>query len=503
LAAAKCIPPFSSLICCSAVVSKLTLIRYLLAENAFTRLTIYEQRSQSGGIWNATPDLLTDSLFAVPQTDPLGENQKPAWLSQPQPPDERGEDISNGLHRDPVFLSPIYDDLETNTVRDLMGFQGLPWPKDTQLFPRHDTVLQYVRKYGEEVEHLVQHCVQVTSVAPVSASASTPWTLKTLNLKTNIEQEEVYDAVIIANGHFITPCIPAIEGVSEWNAMHPNLISHAKYFRRPSSYTGKKVLVIGNSASGLDISTQLLPYCTPPLLWSARSASHYSASPSPLRANKPQVTRFLPATRAVQFADNTTEHAIDAVIFATGYLYSLPFLSPLTPPLITDGTHLQNTYQHLFFAPQPTLSFLVLAQRVTPFPTAEAQSAVLARVYAGRLPLPALPDMRAWSARTYQESGGGRNFHLMPFPKDANYINELRAWADEAELRPGLANEGRGMLGPRWGEWEFWCRERFPVMRRVFVERGVERHGVRTMEELGFGQDEFIKERKDKGEWGL
>jgi hypothetical protein len=157
------------------------------------------------------------------------------------------------------------------------------------------------------------------------------------------------------------------------------------------------------------------------------SSSHGSGDPR--RREVPPIARFLPEKRGVEFEDGTIESDIDAIVFATGYFYSLPFLENVKPALITDGSHVNHTFQHLFFAPQPTLSFLALNQRVIPFPIAEAQASVIARVYSGRISLPSYIEMRKWEEEIIAEMGHGRNFHLLPFPKDGNYINELSHWA--------------------------------------------------------------------------
>ena len=187
----------------------------------------------------------------------------------------------------------------------------------------------------------------------------------------------------------------------------------------------------------------------------------------------------------MRFADGSEEHDIDAVVFATGYFYNLPFLQSVEPKLITTGERVNHTYHHILYAPRPTLSFLALNQRVIPFPIAECQAAVLARVYSGRLDLPPLSEMRAWEASA-EEQGAGRNFHLLPFPKDGNYINAMSKWALSAPARDGLENEGKGKTPPVWGPWEFWCREHFPKIRQAFGARGEERSKIRSVAELGF-----------------
>jgi len=408
----------------------------------------------------------------------------------------------NGAQREkePSFLSPIYDQLETNIPRGLMGFQDLNWPQDSQLFPKHTTVLQYIQDYGKEVEHLVQLSTQVINIEPEDTEYEGPWKVRTRDLPTNSQHEEVFDAVIVANGHFIVPYVPDIPGIKEWNKRYPGVISHAKYYRKANEFTGKKVIVVGNSASGSDISTQISQHCSLPLLWSSKSPSMLQTPTTATKREMPPIAKFHISDRAVEFADGTREQHIDAIVFATGYFYSLPFLSKLSPKLIGDGSHVQNTYQHLLYAPRPTLALLTLPQRIIPFPLSESQAAVLARLYSGRLALPSLSTMQAWEQAVVDEMGAGRNFHLLPFPKDGNYINEMSRWAFTATVKEGVENEGKGKLPPIWGEWEFWCREKFPEIRRAFAAKGEERFGVRTLEEVGFSFDKYWKEKAGDSE---
>lgn len=478
--------------------------KYLRAEKSFEKVVLFEQRNRPGGIWIYTGEQRDENLFDIPQTNPNKDFQNPEW--QPKENVANGDVDTNGTDtafQIPSFLSPIYEKLETNIPRGLMGFQDLDWPSDSQLFPTHEAVLKYIEDYSADVQNLVQYCTQVTDVVPVDANNPTSsWTVTTKNLQTNESTFEIYDAVIVANGHFIVPSIPSMPGIQDWAAQHPGRITHSKYYRRASDFTSKKVIVIGNSASGADISAQIASTCSLPLLWSTRSqslfsATHGAASADQRRREVPPIARFLPSTRGVEFADGTQAHDIDAIVFATGYFYSLPFLESVEPKLITTGEKVNHTFQHLFYAPRPSLSFLALNQRVIPFPIAEAQAAVLARVYAGRLDLPPLATMRAWEQSMEEEMGSGRNFHLLNFPKDGKYINEMSAWAAQAVEKEGLEDGGKGKKPPVWREWQFWCREHFPKIRQAFGARGEERKEVRTLEELGFvfGEDRVEGEK--------
>ncbi|KAF2279876.1 FAD/NAD(P)-binding domain-containing protein [Westerdykella ornata] len=458
--------------------SGLVAAKYFRAEKAFDKIVIFEQRGRIGGIWNYTPDQRDEDLFTVPQTDPAGRNQEPTWREVDSQDGEEQE--QNGVKKEASFLSPLYERLETNIPRGLMGFQDLDWPQDSQLFPKHETVLEYIEEYGRDVKHMVLFETQVVDVRAADQEYGGRWRVKSRNLRSGNEDEEIYDAVIVANGHFVVPHVPDIPGIKEWNANYPGAISHSKYFRKPEDFAGKKVVV-------------------KPLLWSSRSVSFFNPSKviDPRKREHRPIARFLPESRGVEFEDGAIEHDVDAVLFATGYYYSLPFLKHVEPALITDGSHVHHTYQHLFYAPRPTISFLVLNQRVIPFPMAEVQSAVLARAYSGRLPLPPLAEMQQWEENAIAENGNGKNFHLLPFPRDGQYLNKMSDWAMMVPPREGLENDGKGRIPPRWGKWEFWCRDNFAAIRGAFGARGEERHKVRSIEELGFVQG---KEREHQGE---
>ncbi|EFQ87732.1 hypothetical protein CFE70_006573 [Pyrenophora teres f. teres 0-1] len=468
--------------------------KYLRAEKAFDKIDLFEQRSQAGGIWTYTGDQRDENLFSIPQENPEPGVQEPKW--KPKAPVSNENTNTNGINgtsKVPSFLSPMYEQLETNIPRGLMGFQDLDWPSDSQLFPTHEAVLKYIQDYTADVQEYIHYNTQVTDIIPTSPSnPTTTWTVTTHNLLTNQTTTSTYSAVIVANGHFIVPHIPSIRSIHEWASQHPGRITHSKYYRSPTDFTAKKTIVIGNSASGADLSKQISAHCTSPLLWSTRSTSLFSAThgsatcSDPTRRPVPPIARFLPESRGVQFLDGSTEHDIDAVVFATGYFYSLPFLKSVEPKLITSGERVERTYKHVFYADKPTLAFLALPQRVIPFPLAEAQASVVARVYAGRLDLPSLAEMRKWQGEVEEEMGKGRNFHLLPFPKDAEYINEMSKWAMQAERKEGLESGGEGKCPPVWGEWEFKCRENFPEIRRRFGEKGEKRKEIRDIRELGF-----------------
>lgn len=214
--------------------------RYLVAEKAFKKIDVYEQRSRVGGVWDYSNSNIkphTTGTFAI-QTSPDAGLAKPFWNQS-----GTKHALGNKVQEDAQFLSALYDRLETNNPRTVMGFSDQDWPEDAQLFPRHEIVTEHIERYADEVRHLIRFNTQVLDVRPIDSSTSDQdrWAVATRPV-TNGHSEtktQVYDAVVVASGHFHVPYIPAIKGLREWSEEYPGVISHSLYFQKPEDYTGK------------------------------------------------------------------------------------------------------------------------------------------------------------------------------------------------------------------------------------------------------------------------
>ncbi|KAF2720684.1 FAD/NAD(P)-binding domain-containing protein [Polychaeton citri CBS 116435] len=482
--------------------SGLAMAKYLLAEGAFSRVVIYEQRGTVGGIWNHTPlPAGKPPRSAVPQIDPHAKYEE--------------------------LLTPLYDRLEVNIPKQMMGYSDHKWPSDVQLFPTHAQTLNYLKGYSKDIQHLIRFN---TTVVDVKQLDGVKWDVETRN--TNVQASEIsgqtsietFDAVCVASGHFHVPYIPSVPGIELFDCDHPGVVTHAKYFRAPESFTDKKVVVVGNSASGIDIGNQASEYAQLPVIYSQRSESFLEPGASPDRREKPAIVEFITDRRAVRFSDGSEEADVDAVVYCTGYFYAFPFLKSLQndpQPLITSGEFVNGLYQHIFLHTAPSLAFLCLNQRIIPFQAAEAQAAVVAAVWSGRLNLPSDKDMQDWLAQLVEASQQaaaeegrpeewGRKVHVLGNLRDADYINLLHDWAASAEQPLMKAREVStdgnddekkifSKEPPYWGEREYWLRARVPAVKKAFAACGRDRNEVRTIEELGFDYEAWKREQPQDG----
>lgn len=537
--------------------SGLAAAKHLLAEGFLSsQIIVYEQQADVGGVWNYSAVTSKESP-RVPQTDAHAALDTPIYpeTSVGKEKDEyedyvfdSDEEASTALglgacslpsvsrkeKQPPLFPSPMYDNLHTNIPHTLMRYSDLGFTadgkgkgthEDCEIFPARQVVQQYLLQYARDVRHLVRFSTQVTDVSlqiPLPSAASglvdskfrEHWTVRSTDLLTDVSLVEDYDAVVVASGHYSTPYIPSVPKISTFAKAHPGIISHSKTYRTPSEFTGKRVVIVGSAASGLDIASQISAVCASPLVISARSpvledmGEHIGVGDKVRVVG--QIKQFLVGERGIEvFSTPTSSSAeeeddkkteritdIDAIVFCTGYLFTFPFISTSslpssTPPLVTDGRRVHGIACHFIHTHHPTLVFPALPIKIIPFPLAEAQAAVFSRLWSNRLPLPSREELQRWEHEDEEGKGfegdrvEGKSFHVFPKGGDARYINALHDWALQAREDPaeGGKKGGIGKEPPFWGDEELWQRSIYAQAKMQFEKSG---RKAKTLQELGF-----------------
>lgn len=368
----------------------------------------------------------------------------------------------------------IYPHLETNIAAGPMSFSAEPFPEtrsewsirnhgsDTPF--RHWTVVkEYISsllsRHG--YNDMVEYNTTVESVGRNADTAPHAWTVVLRRSKEGQDDHwwsEEFDAVVVANGHYTVPFLPDIPGLAEYHEAHPCIISHSKSFRDPQSYKGKTVVVIGASISGPDIASSIASIVKPPLLSVVRGKYHPYffdyAFQHPKILRKYGISHFDAAGEGtVHFADGTSVTAPDAVIFGTGYSWTLPFLQSVWGP--GEGVELRNNrlpglYQHVFYRKDPTLTFVGAVAAGFTFKVFEWQAVLAARYLAGRITLPSLEEQEAWEQKRIEYKGDGVPFSAL-YPDFEDYFEEVRL----------LAGEPKDGVGRKLPKWEKKWREEF------------------------------------------
>lgn len=447
--------------------------RYLRAQDAFESITIFEQQSEIGGVWNYSSQ--TPRPYPVPQNDPF---------LAPDVPLQRGEGSQEG----PIFPSPMYEKLHANIPGNLMRFSDKKFPEGVWAFPKRETIQGYLLEYAEDLRGMIKFCFQVEKVSHVPEDGTDRWQLEAKSTVSDETVSETYDAVVMANGHYATPFIPDIKGIKEFHERHPSTIIHSKHFRTPDPYEGKKVIVVGNGPSGTDIALQINNVCKSPALLSVKDATPAERLEHTGCREVPEITGFLSDKKGVQFADGTIETDIDAIVFCTGFMFSYPFLPDLRSKLITNGKGVHGLYKHFICIDHPTLVFPGLNIKAIPWPLAEAQAAVYSALWSNNLDLPPDEEMRQWSRDLEERKGNA--LHIFSPLEDGYYINEMHDWA--------MKTRHPGKEPPYWDAEKFWERKVYADAKLRFEKDGCR---ATSLEELGlrYEPEEEAPKRDEAG----
>ncbi|KAK3073980.1 hypothetical protein LTR53_003984 [Teratosphaeriaceae sp. CCFEE 6253] len=436
----------------------------LSAEQCVDTIRVFERRGTPGGTGLDPGAREPPSPGALaPRLDPPSD--VPTHLPAVSPP----------VNRERWDKTPVYEDLTTNVPAIAMSFSDCPFSYGP--FVPHWIPKQNVQEYfaRQRTDRLL---VPDTTVEDVAKLPHERWalTLRRYDAVADVDRwwREDFDALIIANGHYSVPFVPFVPGLEDYLTAFPGKVMHSKIFRTPTAFAGKRVLVIGNSASGHDITTALTATARLPVYVSRRSRSRWDYSEPPAGvAWRPVIERYCADTGSITFTDGTVLAAgcIDTVIYCTGYQASFPFWNgAANGGALWDYTHqrLDGNYLRTFFHDHPTLGIVGMPRTLT-FRSFEYQAIALARVFArrNRVELPSRGQMQNWEAQRAEACRARRmKFHDIPWEK-GEAMEFLQVLYEIAGL-PTL--DGAGKCPPVLDEATRWAVEHI----RKYPEPGLD-----------------------------
>ena len=381
------------------------------------QFVVFERQDDIGGLWRYCADPGPCEIH-VPTDDTQGLAGFADWTSHPARPS-----------------SAMYDGLRTNIASDIMAFRDKPFPGSTSLFPPRAEVEAYLdtfadhyglRKYVRFRTHVV-HVVRTQDM----------WSVTYRN--DHGAHTEMYDAIVCAQGRCSVPYIPGIPHLDRFRGKQ----QHSAWYRTPTEFRNQRVLVVGNNSSGCDITRELTGGAVrtfpgsdewqesakqdPPTTGVEVFQSYHNLDKPPQMDYDPRDPHSPDWCKRIQVVgpiasvntdgtlvlqDGKTLPQIDTIIWATGFLYQVPFTTssepflskPLLPAQGTPGVrvapqvHAASTLQNiddwfLFYEGAPGLALLGLPNRIVPFPLTQLQSRVAAYVFLGKMP--PLPRVRS------------------------------------------------------------------------------------------------------------
>ncbi|KAH7208221.1 hypothetical protein BKA60DRAFT_684373 [Fusarium oxysporum] len=416
------------------------------AEQYFKKITVFERRGTPGGTW------LYDAAPSTPP--PIQPGALPPKVDLPlEIPDKLPQTVPNN-EQERFQSTPIYDSLTTTVPEIAMSFSDKRFPYGP--FVSHETPREYLQNYYllHGMEDLLVLNTTVEDLSKISTeSGRDRWRLilRKHNMDQDVDEwwQEVFDAVIIANGQFSVPYVPGVKGLSQYIAKYPRRVMHSKYYRQPHPFNDKKILIVGNALSGRDIANELLKVARLPVYVSRRHKSIWEGpEPKPGIEWRPVIRGYMAERGHIMFEDDSSLEDVDQVIYCTGYKPSFPFWN-----IQANGGHLYNydkeklngSFLHTFFRDHPTLGIIGFGQTLA-FRSYEYQAIGLARVFSGRnaLPLPTALEQEDWE-RSWEEhtKEQGIDFHAVSFEN-----GDLLRWYDELSNIAGLPICGKGRVPP-------------------------------------------------------
>uniref|UniRef100_A0A0D9XM99 Flavin-containing monooxygenase n=1 Tax=Leersia perrieri TaxID=77586 RepID=A0A0D9XM99_9ORYZ len=331
------------------------------------------------------------------------------WAYDPRP-DLAGAG-AGGVH----VSSSMYASLRTNLPRELMGFSGFDmagrvFAGDARTFPGHREVLAFLAAFAEEsgVSGHVRLRAEVVRVV-----------------------EEVFDAVVVCNGHCTVPLVPKLRGIGNWKGKQ----MHSHNYRTPEPFQDQIVIVIGLGASGVDIAREVSKVAK-----EVHIASRYTED----RLGKVDMYQnvwlhsevdCIQDDGQVRFSEGSVV-AADTILYCTGYRYHFPFLD--MEGLTVDDNRVGPLYKHVFPPKHaPNLSFVGLPVKTIIFQLFELESRWVARALSGRAKLPSSVAMAAAVEEDYQrmEAAGKPKRHTHSLMPDwVEYMDWLAAQVGEAPV---------------------------------------------------------------------
>ncbi|KAL2892473.1 Flavin-containing monooxygenase FMO GS-OX-like 1 [Bienertia sinuspersici] len=315
------------------------------------RVTLFEKSDKLGGLWAYDPRV---------EPDPLSHE---------------------------LVHSSVYNSLRTNLPRALMGFSDFAFEErqygDPRVFPGHQEVLAFLNDFAGRVGVFGSTRFK-SEVVRVERVGGDQWVVEWRRVGEEVRrvsfEEEVFDAVVVCNGHCTIPRVAYVPGIEKW----PGKQIHSHNYRVPEPFKDQ--------------------------IYTAKEDS------------------------TIEFEDGSSVKA-NTLLHCTGYNYEFPFLK--TNNIVSvDDNRVGPLYKHVF-PPKlaPWLSFVGLPQKVIIFEMMELQSKWIARVLSRKVALPPEEEMTADVQEYYQQ------MTLLKRPKHlTHYLINFEEYLDWLALQAGTSS---------------------------------------------------------------
>lgn len=141
------------------------------------------------------------------------------------------------------------------------SFSDFPPPADYPNFMHNTKMQEYFERYADafdlrrhiKFKHMIEKC------EPAEDHDETGrWRVTVKNMTTNEVTSRVFDGVMVATGHFVTPHAPLFKGQEKLRGK----IMHSHSYKKPTGFEGKRAVVVGIGNSGGDLAVEFSHVCS-------------------------------------------------------------------------------------------------------------------------------------------------------------------------------------------------------------------------------------------------
>jgi cation diffusion facilitator CzcD-associated flavoprotein CzcO len=400
---------------------------------------------------------------------------------------EASDDIGgNWYFQNPNGRSSAYRSLHIDTSKNAISFQDFPMDERYPDFPHHSEIKQFLDEYAERFG-LREHVRFETPVEQAERLDGGGWRISTA------DGHELFDALLVCNGHHWDPSYPEFPGHFAGEAIHSH---HYIDPTDPLDLIGKRVLVVGIGNSAVDITSELSrkgvaeqvfistrsgAWVVPKYVFGRPADQVFKTNPRLPLGLQRRFARMLPRLVSgrmedfglptpnhhfleahptvsselllrlgsgdavakpdvaelqgdrVRFTDGSVEQ-VDAIVYATGYMISFPFFDP---DFISAPGNVLPLFKRMFKPGLDDLAFIGFGQAIpTIFPFAECQSKLAGRWLAGDWALPSPGEMEREIRR--DERRYVRHYNNRP-----RHTMQLDYYVYEYDLRKRVIPQGQ------------------------------------------------------------
>lgn len=155
--------------------------------------------------------------------------------------------------------SSVFETTHIISSRRFSQYEDFPFPEGTPDYPGHEALARYFQAYATRFG-LEPHIRFRTLVTRCALQDDGRWavTSRAADDVDDVEATEIFDRLVVANGHHWDPRWPA------WAADFSGECLHAHDFKRAEPFRDRRVLVVGggNSACDCAVETSRVSACT-------------------------------------------------------------------------------------------------------------------------------------------------------------------------------------------------------------------------------------------------